>query len=463
MEKNRILFSPVGHTDPVKSCRDGALLHICRNYHPAKVYLFYSKEMCEIRAKDNRYEFAIQDLNQRLGLNIQCEAILRPELEDVQKFDLVSDMMKSELDRIHRAHPDDEILLNVSSGTPAMKGALILVANLLPDSYHLKAVQVSAPADTVKKKELDNKEESDRIMEWIADNKDFAPDAEIRSYTESKATIYAEIIKKDICAHIDAYDYAAALRQVAEMKDHNGRISERAIQLLEAANARLNELDSKALSDLLSKEERAAALVRINGELRAISEYGLWMQIKLKSNQIADFIRGVTPICYELPIQYMKHILGKDITSLRWYDYRNYTGDFFDKRKSNDPLYKTCMEILDRKYAPWGYNSKVAWSSDSMIELVKGLGSDVSDVADFEELRSYEQNVRNKIAHTICSTRSVGYYSMLQPNDVWERLCRLLRRTFGMTEEAFEAYLGSYDAMNEIIKREVLRHIEGDV
>ena len=460
MEKNRILFSPVGHTDPVKSCRDGALLHICRNYHPAKVYLFYSKEMCEIRAKDNRYEFAIQDLNQRLGLNIQCEAILRPELEDVQKFDLVSDMMKSELDRIHRAHPDDEFLLNVSSGTPAMKGALILVANLLPDSYHLKAVQVSAPADTVKKKELDNKEESANIMKEIRDNTDFAPDAEIRSYTESKATIYAEIIKKDICAHIDAYDYAAALRQVAEMKDHNGRISERAIQLLEAANARLNEGSVTKLHKALTGDEKTAVFSQSIGDLSALGEYAMWMLVKLKSKQSADFIRGITPICYELPIKYLKYVLGKDITTIRESQER---GDFFDFNKKEEPLYQECMAILNKKFARYGYDDSKPWSSEILIELVNGFHAELADARDFKELREYEQSVRNKVAHTIFKPKNVKHHTNLTIEDVWERLCRLLRRTFGMTEEAFEAYLGSYDAMNEIIKREVLRHIEGAV
>ena len=30
----KILFSPIGTTDPVRNCRDGACLHILRHYHP---------------------------------------------------------------------------------------------------------------------------------------------------------------------------------------------------------------------------------------------------------------------------------------------------------------------------------------------------------------------------------------------------------------------------------------------
>ena len=297
-------------------------------------------------------------------------------------------------------------------------------------------------------------------MKEIRNNTDFAPDAEIRSYTESKATIYAEIIKKDICAHIDAYDYAAALRQVAEMKDHNGRISERAIQLLEAANARLNEGSVTKLHKALTGDEKTAVFSQSIGDLSALGEYAMWMLVKLKSKQSADFIRGITPICYELPIKYLKYVLGKDITTIRESQER---GDFFDFNKKEEPLYQECMAILNKKFARYGYDDSKPWSSEILIELVNGFHAELADARDFKELREYEQSVRNKVAHTIFKPKNVKHHTNLTIEDVWERLCRLLRRTFGMTEEAFEAYLGSYDAMNEIIKREVLRHIEGDV
>ena len=43
----RILFSPIGDTDPVRYCYDGACLHIVRHYHPDKVVLFLTKAMSE--------------------------------------------------------------------------------------------------------------------------------------------------------------------------------------------------------------------------------------------------------------------------------------------------------------------------------------------------------------------------------------------------------------------------------
>ena len=454
MENNCILFSPVGHTDPVKNNHDGALLHICRHYQPKKVYIFYSGEMCKIHEYDHRYEAAINDLNERCGLDIQCEAILKPELEDVHRFDLLADIIKSEIDKIHDSNENDEILLNVSSGTPAMKGALILISNLLPDSYHLKAIQVSAPGEAVREKEAVNKEDSEKILEQIKNNVDFEPNAVNRAYIESKSTIYAEIIKKDICAHIDAYDYTAALRQVKEVKEHNGRISERAEQLIEAANARLNEGDKTTLCKILTKEEYADVFPYSLADLTALGEYAMWMKVKLDSKQSADFIRGITPICYELPIKYMKNVLGKDIMSICD---RQDRGDFFDEKKAGEPLYNECKKILNRKYQ---YDNKKPWSSEVFIKLVIGFGADFSDVDDFKKLRKYEWSVRNKVAHTVVDVKSAENFSTLSMDDVWKLLRRLLKHTFKMTEKNFKEYLKSYDVMNKIIKAEIVKHIE---
>lgn len=456
MSNNLILFSAVGHSDPVSNKHDGAILHICRHYKPSKVYLIYSKEMCEIRDSDNRFEAAIDDLNKRECLDIKCEAILKPELENVHRFDDLVDIMKGELEKIHTANSGSEILLNVSSGTPAMKGAFILIANLLPASYKLKVIQVSAPERTWKAKEDDNKELSKKIFEDIKNNSDFAQDSPDRTYVESMSNIYSEIVKKDICAHVDAYDYPAAIRQLEEIYDHNGKISDRVRKLLDAANLRLNGCDASKIKKLLSADETSKVFGKIAPDLFDLSEYALWMNIKLKSNQITDFIRGLTPICYELPIKYLKYVLKKDILTIRW---QGNNGDVFNYKKENTILYKECMDILNQAFPPYGYDNKRPWSSESLIELVRGFGADQSDIADFDDLRKYEQIVRNKIAHTIGNTQTALSSGNLTPEDAWKKLCHLLCRIFNMDEQGLKCYLESYDKMNEIIKSEVMKAV----
>ena len=51
----KILFTPIGNTDPIKYLHDGSMLHISRHYKPDVIYLYFTKEMAENHRKDNRY------------------------------------------------------------------------------------------------------------------------------------------------------------------------------------------------------------------------------------------------------------------------------------------------------------------------------------------------------------------------------------------------------------------------
>ena len=55
----KILFSPVGGTDPMseKNDHDGAMLHIARHYKPDIVYMYMSKEILESQKRDDRYRY----------------------------------------------------------------------------------------------------------------------------------------------------------------------------------------------------------------------------------------------------------------------------------------------------------------------------------------------------------------------------------------------------------------------
>ena len=143
MASKKLLFSPVGGTDPISNFRDGALLHICRVYQPDIVYLYLSKEMCEAQEKDDRYRFCLRKLGEKLNHTFQIITIEKPELEDVQIFDAFILEYKELLKELQKQYPDCEILLNVSSGTPAMKSALQILA--ATGETKMQPIQVSTP------------------------------------------------------------------------------------------------------------------------------------------------------------------------------------------------------------------------------------------------------------------------------------------------------------------------------
>ena len=150
---SKILFSPVGGTDPIslQNQKDGALIQCCRKYHPDKIYLYLSKEMIELEEKDHRYTGCLKRLYKDLGEKMKCYLIHRPKLVDVHDFDFFYHDFIAELDKLMATMENDDILyLNVSSGTPAMKGALVGWATLTDANVVL--LQVDTPEKSMNRK-----------------------------------------------------------------------------------------------------------------------------------------------------------------------------------------------------------------------------------------------------------------------------------------------------------------------
>jgi|GEM_PF-3733818 len=148
MEKEfKVLFAPLGNTDPItidrtnekEVGRDGPLLHILRCEKPDAIQLFFTKEL-EDRNTNGDYQKWVDAV---------CPGIcqLKPiysGIEDPSDFSLFIERYTYALNQLHDDHPDAEILLNVSSGTPQMISALIVIATT--SALPLKCCQVKTPA-----------------------------------------------------------------------------------------------------------------------------------------------------------------------------------------------------------------------------------------------------------------------------------------------------------------------------
>lgn len=118
----KYLFSPVGNTDPIKYFHDGSLLHICRHYQPDVVYLYLSKEMIENHKKDNRYVRSVELLSEKINHNIEVHVIENSDMIDVQQYDVFFTEFRKIIGEIEKQKNNEDILLvNMASGTPAMK------------------------------------------------------------------------------------------------------------------------------------------------------------------------------------------------------------------------------------------------------------------------------------------------------------------------------------------------------
>ncbi|GFO85363.1 type III-A CRISPR-associated CARF protein Csm6 [Anaerostipes butyraticus] len=435
MGRKKLLFSPVGGTDPISNFRDGALLHICRVYQPDIVYLYLSKEMCEAQEKDDRYRFCLRKLGEKLDHTFQIITIEKPELEDVQIFDAFILEYRELLKELQKQYPDCEILLNVSSGTPAMKSALQILA--ATGETKMQPIQVSTPQKGINPR-LEDRENYDVDTYWEL-NEDNEDGFENRCMESKNFYLVDEIRKETIIKQIRAYDYVAALTIAEEM---TAPLSEEILAMLRAASCRL-KLNIHGIDQELKPYGIQFLPIR-DDNVRGIFEYVLNLEIKVKKEEYADFIRAITPVVLEL-----FKIALKEYGGIDWKQFCY---------KTKDGSWKWDINKLKQNASVWealntGYKDGFSKPEIYAIHLLKIMRSCVKNPTMLqlsEEIRKIEANVRNMTAHNLVSVTDVwvkrrcGY----TPVEIFELLKQYVKKLhFKIADEDWN----SYDVMNQMI------------
>ena len=435
MGRKKLLFSPVGGTDPISNFRDGALLHICRVYQPDIVYLYLSKEMCEAQEKDDRYRFCLRKLGEKLNHTFQIITIEKPELEDVQIFDAFILEYKELLKELQKQYPDCEILLNVSSGTPAMKSALQILA--ATGETKMQPIQVSTPQKGINPR-LEDRENYDVDTYWEL-NEDNEDGFENRCMESQNFYLVDEIRKETIIKQIRAYDYVAALTIAEEMTEP---LSDEILAMLRAASCRL-KLNIHGIDQELKPYGIQVLPIR-DDSVRGIFEYVLNLEIKVKKEEYADFIRAITPVVLEL-----FKIALKEYGRIDWKQFCY---------KTKDGRWKWDIDKLKQNASVWeslntGYRNGFSGTDIYADHLLKIMGSSLKNSTMLqlsEEIRKIGANVRNMTAHNLVSVteawvkRNCGY----TPVEIFELLKQYVKKLhFKIADEDWN----SYDVMNQMI------------
>ncbi len=382
----RILFAPIGGTDPIRYSRDGSMLHICRHYQPDIVYLYLSYEMMEYHKKDNRYIDALERLGEYLHHPFEVKVIERSQLkDDVHQYDRFYQDFREEIRKIEqKMNPEDELLVNMASGTPAMKSALSVLATLA--EYRFKPIQVSTP-----QKKINSEQNSyDNEQSWIQ-NQDNCEDAPNRC-EEVQCLNLMKMFKIDaIKKHIRAYDYTAALLVAKELQKD---ISEDAYRLLQIADARV-KLDRQQISKLM--KTKTYDIYPIQDEKKQkIFEYALVLQIKIEKQEYADFIRGVTPIVVDLLESILQNVCGIQLQDCCTKDKKNEIWKWNRKKLNGLGL----LTLLDKTYG--GFREGPVYSNH-IATIIRDRCSDQTMKRNVNAIAQVEKNVRNVAAHQIIS------------------------------------------------------------
>lgn len=434
-----IMFSPVGGTDPIaiSNCRDGSMLHIARHYKPSKIILYMSWEVLQNHKADNRYLYCLDHLGELQNRSMEYEIIERPELKNVQEYDYFYQEFRDIIMGIFREMDDsDELILNVSSGTPAMKSALMVLYTL--GEFPCKAVQVITP-DKKMNEHTHKGYDVETLWELDEDN---CSDYENRCHEVQCPSLSVikseEIIKK----HISVYDYRAAATVAQEIPD-NRRC--KYYDLLRMASYRVL-LNFFEVDRILKKETMECIPVRSGGD-RKCFEYALLLEIKLSRGEYTDFIRGLTPLIVDLFEMILKRRFQINVdqfcsvnnsSNLRRWD--------MNKLKNTEIL-----SLLNTFYRPFKGNDI---SSDHLRILIEHYADDNRLKGIVNDIRKVERQVRNPAAHEIVAITddTIKEITGFSGQQIMNKIKVLFEYTgMGIKKE----YWDSYDKMNQIILKEM--------
>lgn len=195
----KILISAVGTTDPISNNHDAALLHIARKYRPDKIVLVYSQEMLVKQDLINKVLLSIEGYNPIIEID---STILNND--EVFLFDKMYEVMGLIVQKY--TNDDDEIILNLSSGTPQIISALFALNRI--NDYNTQAIQVATPKKGANKeyKDLTDSE----IDALIVENQDNSLDFVDRSIKDKSEKFSQALVKRHLRSLIASYDYQAA-------------------------------------------------------------------------------------------------------------------------------------------------------------------------------------------------------------------------------------------------------------
>lgn len=383
-----VLFSPLGFTDPSRGGHDSAFLHIMRHYRPSAAYLFMTSGICELDEKLNLYEIMAEKLCRHLGFECKIIKYKHPEIVNPHVFDEFYGPFEGHIREIAEENPGSQIIINVSSGTPAMKEACKTIAAV--SNLNLLPVQVSSPENSENRQpSVDGHYNAESEWENLAENfEDLECPNRCTVITLSKShLIFAREISK---AHIKNYDYSAA-REVAGRME--GFLNAETANLIKAAHLRLSFRPDEA------KNIAGPEFFPVQTEpARSVYEYILILNIKLRKSEYQDYLRALSPVITNLFIGaaryadkfFIEHFCVKDrkgiynITPEKLAQHgmlEYYNGYFSEKYRCNFDFKKTAI------------------CANNILPFIQKQCGDEKIKNLCLALRGIEENARNTAAH----------------------------------------------------------------
>lgn len=190
------LISCIGDTDPIRNRHDGALLHLVRVFRPKKILLIYSERAL---SKENNILLALNSIDGYNPIIEKSDEVISDS--EVFIFDKMYEVLNGIISKYSKE--DEDLILNLSSGTPQMKSALFTI-NRLKD-INVKAYQVVTPSHSSNEGiKHDNNLDIDYLISTNLDNRD---DFEKRILEDKAEKFQQTLIKRTMKDLLINFDY----------------------------------------------------------------------------------------------------------------------------------------------------------------------------------------------------------------------------------------------------------------
>jgi len=425
----RILYTPVGVTDPVRGGRDGAMLHIVREYCPYKVYVFLTDEMLPNMEK------------YRIGIRHVCptseiEFIDWHQIDEPQKLDLLTPMMDEFL-RIRKENPDAEILLNLSSGTPQMKTVMTFLAT---DFENVRGIQVNSPEKASNKRNFPVQDDEDFFNIIGEDYDDFA-DHENRCFEPKLKLLQRYSVKHELEQLISNYEYRAAYYLY---KVNKSMFSKEVGKLINHAMKRSALCYKEAFNsyDICEYDKSC----KYWEEIAKLNEFLMIMELRRNREEISEFIVKITPFLFELLHFYMEKKLNINMANICDKQSDKEVVNLAKLKKNHPDMYDAFIsKIKDPRP-----NSSLSFYFMSI--MVSGIQGTDEIVALCKQLREVETGYRHMLAHKILVNVNENSLKTKGPKLVSADIMKLLWKLFIVVMQGEKIYTSNvYDELNDKI------------
>lgn len=392
----KILFTPAGDTDPVRGYHDGGMLHILRHYAPVdRIFVFLTKEMEDKEAESGCYTKGIQKVAPQCKIEFIRSGITEPHI--YERLTVLQDVFQEKYEQ----YPNEEWLLNLSSGTPQMKSVMSLIGL---DHPQVKAIQVFSPAKGSNNKS--HPEKTPEMLEMLYHfNDDDDPSSSNRCNEPELSFLKKHSVKMQIISLVNNYEYEGALQLLKQNRSLFSDISEK---LLKHAVHRRNLMWRDA--NKIISSYKGNPLISKAGDFE---EFFRVMELRQRKKQLYEFIVKTTPICTKLATDYAISLEQRTLFDLNACSEirRDEDGDvrYVLKREKIGRYNNTLLEHLNHKYKRSGGFKDSDLSISNMAYICEWIinsgissnGRDIEIKKIFVRLSIVSENIRNKVAHKI--------------------------------------------------------------